>query len=157
MVATLGFLFFLILRGRRDRRARFAFVAAAAIATYALLPSMSKDATGVAQASERAPGQARARVVATSTSMEAGLFKTTYELATTVCRTASCPKMAEGFAWGGTSGNVTQEVGGELAPKAGDDVDVSFAKLPSALAPLSQPLGAPSTGMASARVITRAL
>ncbi|MDB5220519.1 MAG: hypothetical protein JWO86_8446 [Myxococcaceae bacterium] len=156
MVATLGFLFFLILRGRSDRRARFAFVVAAAVAAYVMLPSISKDGGNVAKASELAPGQARAKVLNTSTSMEAGLIKTTYKLATTVCRSATCPKLGTGVAWGGTTGNITQEVGGQYAPVSGDDVDVSFTKLPSDLAVLSQPLGAPASDSAAVRVVTRA-
>lgn len=156
MAATLGFLLFLVLRGRNDRRARLAFVAAAAIATYALLPSVSRPDAGVARAGELAPGHARAKVLASSTSQEAGLFKTTYQLATTVCRTASCPKLGAGSAWGGTIGDIRQEVGGQLAPRTGDDVDVSFTTLPSALAPLSLPLGAPRDTTATVRVITLA-
>ena len=156
MVATLGFLFFLILRGRSDRRARLAFVVAAAVATYAMLPSITKDGGNIAKASELAPGQARAKVLTTSSSMEDGLIKTTYKLATTVCRTASCPKLGTGVAWGGTVGNITQEVGGQFAPASGDDVDVSFTSLPSDLAVLSQPLGAPVSDTAAVRVITPA-
>ena len=156
MVGTLGFLFFLILRGRTDRRARFAFVAAAAIATYAMLPSISKDQGNVARASQLAPGHARAKVVSTSTSMEDGLLKTTYKLATTACRAATCPKIGEGFAWGGTTGDIRQDVGSQFAPIAGDNVDVSFAKLPSALAPLSQPLGGTKSDSATVRVLTSA-
>ncbi|MBF5066290.1 hypothetical protein G6O45_23960, partial [Salmonella enterica subsp. enterica serovar Istanbul] len=101
-------------------------------------------------------GHARAKVLTTSTTMEDGLFKTTYKLATTVCRAASCPKMGEGFSWGGTAGNIRQEVGGQLAPATGDDVDVSFTKLPNAIAPLSHPLGAPKADTATVRVITAA-
>ena len=156
MVATLGFLFFLILRGRSDRRARLAFVVAAAVAAYVMLPSITKDGGNVAKASELAPGQARAKVLTTSTSMEDGLIKTTYKLATTVCRTTTCPKLGTGIAWGGTAGNITQEVGGQYAPVSGDDVDVSFTKLPSDLAVLSQPLGAPASDAASVRVVTPA-
>ena len=156
MVATLGFLFFLVLRGRSDRRARLAFAVAAAVAAYALLPSVSKNDSGIARAGELAPGHARAKVLTTSTTMEEGLLKTTYKLATTACRAASCPKMGEGFAWGGTAGDVRQEVGGQFAPRAGDDVDVSFTKLPSTLAPLTLPLGAPSSDTATVRVITQA-
>lgn len=155
MAATFGFLFFLVLRGRSDRRARLAFVAAAALAAYVLLPSISKDER-VAHAGELAPGHARAKVLTTSTSMEAGLLKTTYRLATTVCRAATCPKLGEGSAWGGTAGDIRQEVGGQFAPRTGDDVDVSFTALPSALAPLSLPLGAPSGSAAAVRVITPA-
>jgi hypothetical protein len=156
MAATFGFLFFLILRGRSDRRARFAFVAAAALATYVLLPRISSEQGTVARASELAPGHARARVLSTTSSMENGLIKTTFKLATTMCRSASCPKMGEGFAWGGISGDIRQEVGGQFAPSAGEDVDVSFAKLPSAIAPLSRPLGAPVSVSESVRVITAA-
>jgi predicted Zn-dependent protease with MMP-like domain len=156
MVATLGFLFFLILRGRSDRRARLAFVVAAAVAAYAMLPSITKDGGNVARASELAPGQARAKVLTTSTSMEDGLIKTTYKLATTVCRAATCPKLGTGIAWGGTTGNITQEVGGQFAPASGDDVDVSFTTLPSDIAVLSQPLGAPASESATVRVITPA-
>lgn len=156
MVATLGFLFFLVLRGRSDRRARFAFVAAAAIATYAMLPTVSKDGGNVAKASETAPGHARAKVLSTTTSMEEGLLKTTYRLATTACRAATCPKLGDGVAWGGTAGNIRQEVGGQFAPVSGDDVDVSFAKLPNAIAPLSAPLGARVSDSETVRVITPA-
>lgn len=156
MFATLGFLFFLVLRGRSDRRARFAFVAAAAVATYAMLPTLSKDEGNVAKASQLVPGHARAKVLHTTTTMEEGLLKTTYKLATTACRAASCPKLGEGVAWGGTAGNIRQEVGGQFAPADGDDVDVSFAKLPNAIAPLSQPLGARVSDSETVRVITAA-
>jgi len=156
MLGALGFLLFLVLRGRSDRRARFAFVAAAAVATYALLPSVSKEGTSVARASELAPGHARAKVLQTSTTMEAGLLKTSYRLATTACRAATCPKLGHGSAWGGTTGNITQEVGGQFAPSQGDDVDVSFDKLPSALAPLSNPLGAASSPEGAVTVLTAA-
>lgn len=158
MVATFGFLFFLVLRGRSDRRARFAFVAAAAVAAYLMLPTISKEEGNVARASELAPGHARATVTSTSTTMEDGLIKTTFKLATTACRAASCPKLGEGIAWGGTVGDIRQEVGGQFAPSTGDAVDVSFAKLPSALAPLSAPLGGrtPASASESVRVITAA-
>jgi hypothetical protein len=154
--ATLGFLLFLVVRGRNDRRARLAFVVAAAVSAYALLPSVSSKGTGVARASQLAPGDARAKILTTSTTMEQGLLKTTFKLATTACRAASCPKMGEGFSWGGTTGDIRQEVGGQFAPKSGDDVDVSFTSLPSALAPLTLPLGAPSSATGTVRVITQA-
>lgn len=141
MLATLGLLFFLVLRGRSDRRARFAFVAAAAVAAYGLLPDVTKSNAGIAKAEGLAPGQARAQVTSATTSMEAGIFKTTYTLATTVCRAASCPKLGHGMVWGGVAGNVRQEVGGQFAPQTGDAVDVSFKELPNALAPMTSPLG----------------
>lgn len=156
MVATLGFLFFLILRGRSDRRARLAFVVASAVAIYAMLPTVAKDQGNVAQASTLAKGHARAKVLSTTTSMEEGLLKTTFKLATTACRASSCPKLGEGFVWGGSTGDIRQEVGGQFAPSTGDDVDVSFTKLPSALAPLSQPLAGPTSDTETVRVLTSA-
>jgi Matrixin len=140
LVLAFGLLFFLALRARSDRRARFAFVLAAAAAAVTLMPSASKSG-GTAQATEVAPGHARAKVLSAQTALEDGLMKTTFKLATTVCRATSCPKMGHGAAWGGTVGNITQEVGGQVAPQNGADVDVSFAKLPNALAPLASPLG----------------
>jgi hypothetical protein len=158
MVGTLGFLFFLVLRGRNNRRARLAFVAAAAVAAYAMLPSVTKDQGNVARASELAPGHARAKVTSTTTTIEDGLIKTTFKLATTACRAASCPKLGEGVAWGGTAGHIRQEVGGQFAPTTGDAVDVSFAKLPSSIAPLSQPLAVRASAATAemVRVITAA-
>lgn len=55
MAATLGFLFFLVLRGRSDRRARLAFVAAAAVAAYAMLPTISKTDGGGRRCSRQRP------------------------------------------------------------------------------------------------------
>lgn len=157
MFATFALLAFLLFRARSDRRARIGFVLATAAATVALLPDVTKVDGGMARASELAPGQARARVLNTSTSMEDGLIRTTYALATTVCRTTSCPKLGHGVAWGGTVGNVRQEVGGEFAPRSGDEVDVTFASLPSELAPLSSPLGGTARSAdADVRVITAA-
>lgn len=158
MVATFTFLFFLVLRGRNDTRARLAFVAAAAVSAYAMLPTITKDEGNVARASELARGHARATVTSTTTTIDLGLIKTTFKLATTVCRAATCPKLGEGVAWGGTAGNIRQEVGGQFAPTIGDAVDVSFAKLPRAIAPLTQPLvGRPSLAASEVvRVVTAA-
>jgi hypothetical protein len=142
MAATLAFLGFLVLRARSDRRARLGFVFAAAAAAVALVPSLSgKDGkTGVARASERVPGHATAMVTNVATTIENGLFKTSYTLETTTCRREACPNTGHGATWGGTIGNITQEVGGYYAPQPGDAVDVSFAKLPNTIAPLTQPL-----------------
>lgn len=157
IVAALGLLVFLVLRAKSDRRARLGFVLAAGVAAVALMPSVSKMG-GEARASEIAPGHARARVLSTKTTLEGGLMKTTYKLATTVCRATSCPKTGAGTAWGGQIGDIRQEIGGQLAPIEGADVDVSFAKLPSALAPLSNPLGGRdvASSFADVRVLTAA-
>jgi hypothetical protein len=142
MFATFGLLLFLVLRARSDRRARLAFVVAAASATVAFVPSLSgKGGPSVASAAElRVVGHARAKVLSTSTAIENGLFRTTYKLATTTCRTTTCPKTGQGAAWGGTIGNITQEVGGSYAPVDGDDVDVSFARATNVLGAISKPL-----------------
>lgn len=156
MLAALGLLLFLALRARSDRRARVGFVAVAAAAGVLFLPSPSGGGRS-ARAATSAPGQARARVLSTTTSLEDGLFKTTYALATVACRASSCPREAKGAAWGGTIGGVRQEVGGWYAPKSGDDVDVSFTKLPDALAPLTNPLGGRADeGAGEVRVLTPA-
>lgn len=157
MFGALALLAFLLFRAKSDRRARLGFVFAAAAVTVALLPSTSKDGRGTARASELAPGHARAKVLSTATTIENGLFKTTFELATVACRASSCPKTGRGVAWGGTVGNITQEVGGYYAPTTGSDVDVSFAKLPDGLAALKSPLtGRTHAVDETVRVVTRA-
>ena len=156
MLGTLGFLVFLIMRGRHNRRARLAFVLGAAVAVYALLPAARAGDRSVAQARGLAPGHARAKVLSTTTSMVEGLLKTTYTLAVTACRLSACPKKSEGFAWGGTAGNIRQEVGGQVAPAPGDNVDVSFDNLPGRLAPLTLRIGPQRPEAASVRVLTPA-
>jgi hypothetical protein len=166
MVATLGLLMFLVLRAKRDRRARYGFIAAAAAATIAFVPTLgtgkSSDA-GVASASEpisaASLGHARAKVISASTAIENGLFKTQFKLATAECRGTpnSCPKAGYGTTWGGTIGNITQEVGGYYAPMSGDDVDVSFEKTTKPLGLIQKPLaGRVVESNTPVRVITKA-
>jgi hypothetical protein len=159
MFGALTLLAFLLFRARSDKRARLVFVAAAAAITVGLLPSTSgKDGRGVAKASEIEPGHARAKVVGTSTLVADGLFKTTYKLATVACRTSACPKLGHGEAWGGTVGNITQEVGGHYAPHDDDVVDVSFKKLPDVTRALRDPLaGRVSDADEAVRVLTKSL
>jgi hypothetical protein len=157
IVAALGLLLFLVVRARSDRRARLGFVLAAAAAAVVLMPSVGKKDAGVARANEAAPGHARARVSASSATFEDGLVKTTFEVATSICRATTCPKVARGVVWGGTVGNIRQEVGGQYAPQEGDDVDVSFTSLPSPLAPILHPLaGRSNGGEAEVGVVTAA-
>lgn len=163
MAATLALVVFLVLRAKKDAgatSARFAFVLAVATATIGLLPELS-DSKGVAKADTRASeGHALAKVLATHTSIENGIFKTTYELSTVACRMTSCPKLGHGTAWGGTIGDLRQEVGEQFVPETGSDVDVSFAKLPRILAPVSNPLanlvGAHQDDDVEVRVLTKA-
>ncbi len=150
MFAAFGLLLFLVLRARNDKRARVGFIAAAAVTAIAFVPSLSgKSGPGVASAagaeslSASPSGHASAKILSTSTAIENGLFKTTYKLATVDCHVkanASCPSAGHGSAWGGTIGNVTQEVGGYYAPKSGDVVDVSFEALPNKWNTLAAPL-----------------
>lgn len=158
MIATLGFLLFLTLRAKSDRRARLGFVLAAAAAAIALVPDLSgRSGAASASTAKTVVGHARAKVVGTSTAIEHGVFKTTFDLATTECRRASCPKAGHGTSWGGTIGNITQEVGGHYAPMGGDEVDVSFASLPSSLGTLTKPLaGRFELRDAAVAVLTRA-
>ncbi len=163
MFVTVGLLAFLVLRAKRDRRARLGFVLAVSGATIAFVPTLS-GSKGVASAAnaEHATqglmlGHARAHVLSSSTAIEDGLFKTTYELGTVDCRAASCPKTSHGVAWGGTIGKITQEVGNQYAPRPGETVDVSFKKLPSAIGSLMKPLaGRIASDSAEVRVVTRA-
>lgn len=140
MIAAFTLLTFLVLRARTDRRARVAFLLTMAGGATLLLPELAADVR-TASAMTRGAGHAQATVVAASTRLEGGLFKTTYELATTACRVAACPKQARGAVWGGTMGRLRQEVAGQFAPVVGSHVDVSFDALPSALGPLTSPLG----------------
>ena len=74
---------------------RLVLATASAVPTSTLLVAGAPHGS-VARAGELPPGHARAKVLATSTSMEAGLLKTTYRPATTVCRAATCSKLGEG-------------------------------------------------------------
>jgi hypothetical protein len=153
MALGLALLVFLGVRARRSVRARAAFVAAAAAGLVAWMPTVS---TKAARASEPT-GHARARVVEAASSLGAdGLFRTRYALATTECRVAACPKTGKGLAWGGTIGELTQEVGNAFAPATGEAVDVSFTKLPQALEPLKPLAGRTTMLEADVRVLTRA-
>jgi hypothetical protein len=82
-------------------------------------------------------------VLGATTSVEKGIFKTAYQLSTTSCNIGSCPKAGHGVSWGGTIGNITQEVGNQYAPQPGDAVDVSFTakSIPNVMTTLRQPLG----------------
>lgn len=167
MVATLGLLLFLVIRARSDRRARYGFIAAAAAAAIAFVPTLStkgeRRGAGIANASEpisAAPlGHARAKVVSASTAIENGLFRTQFRLATAECRAGTnvCPRAGYGVTWGGTIGNITQDVGGYYAPLAGDEVDVSFEKTTNPLGLIQKPLAGRVVESTSAvRVITKA-
>lgn len=158
MFAALGLLLFLVLRARTDKRARLGFVVTAAASALLLLPSADDAGPRVVQAAELAPGQARAHVTSAHTVVEGGLFRTEFQIQTDACRRNACPPSATGSAWGGTVGNLRQEIGGYYAPTVGDAVDVSYDKLPDALAPLANPLGGRATLSAAGvvRVLTRA-
>jgi hypothetical protein len=162
LFGALALLAFLLFRARTDARARVAFTLAAALATIGFLPSASgtKGGAGTARASELAPGHARARVLGVATTVENGLFRTTYEIATVACHASGCPTSGHGATWGGTIGNLRQEVGGHYAPTQGDEVDVSFDVLADALRMIKSPLGTRTSQTSlengAVRVLTRA-
>ncbi len=157
----LGLLAYVVLRRRNSMSARraAAFISVAAFA-FASIPEVSGSVASAHAgdvAREASRGHATATVKATRTVSTAGLFQTEMQLETTECRVAGCPKTASFTAFGGTMGNLTQEVDGAYAPKDGDAVDVSFARTPSALAALASPIGSRDAVLSQAvRVVTRA-
>ena len=151
MLATLGLALFVLLRGHRRRTA---FVVGAIAGIALLLPRLDGSAN-LARAAG-ATGHARARVVSARTTASAGLFTTSYALTTTSCRASACPRAGHGASWGGTIGNVTQEVNGAYAPALGDEVDVSFEGIPSNLHVLTPLAGRTVASDLAVRVVTLA-
>lgn len=156
-ILALGLVLFLLVRSRSDRRARIGFGLATAAVMVAFMPQLSparaasrRDASAL---SERVVlGDARAKVVSASTAIENGLFKTSYTIATMQCHRASCPQSTQGSTWGGTIGDLVQEVGTDYAPAVGDEVDVSFRASPSALHPITHVLGGHSSNGSPVKV-----
>lgn len=141
LALLLGFAAFVVLR-QKASRTRVSFALASAVATFALasVPSVSV-ATEAKASTFVAPGHARAVVSEARTTVgDDGLFRTELKMSTKACRAGGCPKVATMTTWGGVRGDLRQEVGGFYAPSVGSEVDVSFAKLPSALAPAANPL-----------------
>ncbi len=157
----LGLLAYVVLRrrslgNRLSARRAGVFVSLAAFA-IASVPQVSGSVASAHASDAQYRGHATATVKATRTVSAAGLFHTEMQLETTECRVAGCPKTASFTAFGGTMGNLTQEVDGAYAPKDGDAVDVSFERTPSALAALASPIGSRDAVLSQAvRVVTRA-
>jgi hypothetical protein len=57
---------------------------------------------------------------------DGGIYETTLDLAPTTCRVSSCPTSLRAHAWGGTIGNVTQQVGEGPVANVDDEVDVAL-------------------------------
>lgn len=109
------------------RRGRAAGAGASVVTACALsLAVAPPPAVGAESPSPLSLGAARATVLRAETRVEHGLFRTTVALHTTQCRSGACPADLEATVWGGTVGDVTQEIGGQFAPQAGEDVDLSF-------------------------------
>jgi hypothetical protein len=139
--------------GREKQAAAFISLAAFAVGS---VPDVSHASTNVQDAS-KLRGHATALVTSTRTTSAAGIFKTEMELQTTECRAASCPKTATFATWGGTMGDLTQEVDGVYAPRTGDKVDVSFDHAPSALEAITSPIAGHDAVVASlVKVVTKA-
>ena len=141
---------------RKNARRAAAVVSVAAFA-IASVPQVSGSVASAHASDATNRGHATATVKASRTVSAAGLFRTEMQLETTECRVAGCPKTASFTAFGGTMGNLTQEVDGAYAPRDGDVVDVSFERTPSALAALASPIGSRDLVLSQAvRVVTRA-
>jgi hypothetical protein len=156
----LGLVAYVLLRRRNNgvhakKAAAFISLAAFAIASVPEVSGSSAHA-GVLDAS-KLRGHATATVTSTRTTTAAGLFKTEMQLQTTECRAASCPKTATFSTWGGTMGNLTQEVDGVYAPSTGDSVDVSFDHAPSTLEAITSPIASHDANVAAlVKVVTKA-
>jgi hypothetical protein len=155
----LGLLAYVLLRRKSPAHAKkaSAFISLAAFAVASVPEVSGSSAHANTIDASKLRGHATAMVTSTRTTTAAGLFKTEMELQTTECRTASCPKTATFATWGGTMGDVTQEVDGVYAPSTGDSVDVSFDRSPSALEALTSPIAAHDSSIASlVKVVTKA-
>lgn len=137
---TLGLGLFVTVRGGSRRRGAVGLGVVLGAGAFVLMPDVTRDdATPIAQAAT-APVMARAVVTRATTSIEDGLFKTTFDLRGVRCASGPCPSLGVGVAWGGVMGTIRQEVGDHFAPRAGAEVQVALS--PSA--PLAR-IGAPLT------------
>jgi hypothetical protein len=87
---------------------------------------------GGASSARSAPGAASgalARVESVPTEQtEYGVLRTTVALSPLECHAASCPARAVLTVWGGRRAGIVQQVGDLAVPRAGDQVEVSFAR-----------------------------
>lgn len=115
------------------RRRRLLIPLAAAMAALLACPDPARSAS-LGTAPSAASGttvDATARIVSASTEDVGGVFQTTLNLAPAKCRTAPCPAHVFAQVWGGTLGGITQQVGDQPVPRAGDVVDVAYAHVSS--------------------------
>lgn len=131
--------------GPRSRRAAFGATAFAAIALVAPPRVLSSSASQHLHVHDRAvaPADATAVVQTARTTNEAGLFRTELELATTSCASSRCAPLLHARVWGGTIGDVRQEIAGVAAPRPGEHVSVGFASPPGIAVFRSHPLASP--------------
>ncbi|HLK36807.1 MAG TPA: matrixin family metalloprotease [Polyangiaceae bacterium] len=105
------------------RRARVFVPACAALAVLVVAPVRARSAVS----QSFVVGDATARVVASTAVDVDGVFQTTLELESASCRSTACPQHAVARVWGGTLGNITQQVGDNPVPRPGEVVAIAFA------------------------------
>lgn len=108
----------LALRRGRGRRGAMAATAAAVLLAAAVLPARS------ASAGPPARQTGHARVTRAESFADRGIFRTRLTLAVTDCGRATCPDAAEVLVWGGTVGDVEQQVGEARVPAKDETIEV---------------------------------
>lgn len=148
LVAAFSLLAFALAR----RSGRGASVGAAVSTAGLLALALSASTAAGAEAPRRTSlGAARATVLRAETLVDHGLFRTRVALHTERCLTDSCPSDVEATVWGGTLGDITQEVGGQFAPHEGDEVDLSFLEAEATVVDATAP-----TRSVAVKTLTRA-
>ncbi len=123
LAIALGLVAWIALRRRAGFTGKPVALAALALAAITALPSEH----AARSESHAALSSARAHVTHTETTVDdSGVFKTRATLTTTACRIARCPSGAVVESYGGVMGDVHQEVGGAIAPREGDDVEIAI-------------------------------
>ena len=123
LAISFGLVAWIALRRRAGSTAKPVALLALALAAFTALPSEH----AARPASRAVTSSARAHVTHTETTVDgAGIFTTHATLTTTECRVARCPSAAVVESYGGTMGDVHQEVGGATAPREGDDVEIAI-------------------------------
>jgi hypothetical protein len=123
---ALGIVAWGLARRRRGVGSKLLASASVLATTLALLPSeRAAHPSPVSPPASHATGRARVTHVEVSADAR-GLFTTRATLQTTTCRAASCPPATSIVRYGGTIGEIHQEVIGMAAPREGDELDVEF-------------------------------
>jgi hypothetical protein len=123
LMIGLGLVAWVVSRRRAGSLGKSVALGAALFAAFMALPSEH----AARPASRLVTSSARAHVTHTGTTVDAsGIFMTRATLTTTECRVARCPSDTVVTTYGGIMGDVHQEVGGAIAPREGDDVEIAL-------------------------------